>query len=183
MAVDQDAVNDVLEFWFADGMEEKWYKGGADFDRLLTRRFGKLHDKAIAGDLDDWSSEDRPALALVILLDQFSRNIGRGEPLAFAQDRHALAIAQQALERGSDLNLSERERQFFYLPLMHSENLDDQHECVARYKTVDNPPSLDSAHRHRDIIARFGRFPHRNKILGRASTVEELEFLKTHEGF
>lgn len=180
----QDArIDDLLAFWFAEGMEEKWFNGGAAFDRKLESRFGPLHVQACAGELDGWSNTPRGAMALVILLDQLSRNLHRGAPRAFGQDGKALLLAQQALSAGWDQEFPERERQFFYLPLMHSEDLAHQEKCVALYEAIDDENALKFAREHRDIIERFGRFPHRNAVLGRDSTEEEEEFLKEHKGF
>lgn len=180
---DDARINDLLAFWFAEGMEEKWFNGGAAFDRELESRFGALHDQACAGELDAWSNTPRGALALVILLDQLSRNLHRGTPHAFGQDSRALSLAIKALAEGWDQEFPERERQFFYLPLMHSEDPAHQQTCVALYEAIDNENALKFAREHRDIIDRFGRFPHRNAVLGRESTEEEEEFLKEHKGF
>lgn len=176
-------IDDLLAFWFAEGMEEKWFNGGAAFDEELESRFGALHDQACAGQLDAWSNTHRGALALIILLDQLSRNLHRGTPSAFKQDDKALSLALKALGEGWDQEFSERERQFFYLPLMHSEDPAHQQRCVALYEAIDNENSLKFAREHRDIIERFGRFPHRNAVLGRDSTDEEEAFLKEHKGF
>lgn len=180
----QDArIDDLLAFWFSEGMEAKWYNGGTDFDQELQNRFGVLHDLACAGELDGWMQTPRGALALVILLDQLSRNLHRGTPRAFGQDHKALSLTMTALTEGWDQEFPERERQFFYLPLMHSEDPSHQQTCVALYEAIDNEDALKFAREHRDIIERFGRFPHRNATLGRESSEEEQEFLKEHKGF
>ncbi|WP_137158194.1 DUF924 family protein [Rhizobium sp. FKL33] len=180
---DDARINDLLAFWFAEGMEEKWFNGGAAFDQELESRFAALHDQACAGELDAWSNIPRGALALVVLLDQLSRNLHRGTPHAFGQDHRALSLTTKALAEGWDQEFPERERQFFYLPLMHSEDPAHQQTCVALYEAIDNENALKFAREHRDIIDRFGRFPHRNEVLGRESTEEEEEFLKEHKGF
>ena len=185
MADDEDikAIWSVLDFWFMPDMENYWFGSYPQFDKTIVERFAGLHEKAARGDLDHWHKEADSALALVILLDQFSRNIHRGTPKAFASDARALALAKYALERGFDQELPERERQFFYLPLMHSERMDDQHRCVELYDRLELETAIKAAHEHYNIIARFGRFPHRNSVLGRQTTVEEAEFMRIFPGF
>ncbi len=168
-------MDDVLTFWFAD--EARWWKKDPAFDAEITRRFGALHAAIERGEHEAWLGTARGALAYVIVLDQFSRNMFRGDPRAFASDARARAAAKTALEKGFDQELTKHERSFLYMPLMHSEELVDQDQCVELFRS-ENPGQLDYAVRHRDIVARFGRFPHRNAILGRASTPEETEFLK-----
>jgi uncharacterized protein (DUF924 family) len=176
-------IDDLLAFWFAEDMEEKWFNGGKAFDDEVESRFGALHDEACAGKLDGWMQTPRGALALVILLDQLSRNLHRGTPHAFGQDGKALSLSLAALTEVWDQKFPERERQFFYLPLMHSEDPTHQQKCVALYEAIDNENALKFAREHQDIIDRFGRFPHRNAVLGRDSTEAEQEFLKAHKGF
>jgi uncharacterized protein (DUF924 family) len=180
---DDARIDDLLAFWFADDMEEKWFNGGAAFDEELENRFGALHEQACRGALDAWMQSPKGLFALILLFDQLSRNLHRGTPRAFGQDRKALSLTMKALTEGWDQEFSERERQFFYLPLMHSEDPAHQKECVALYEAIDNENSLKFAREHRDIIERFGRFPHRNAVLGRESTEDEREFLKEHKGF
>lgn len=186
---------EVLNFWFGDGrsdIEQKkaiWFRGGADLDREIRDRFGPAVVRAVDGGFLDWLDSARGRLALIILIDQFSRNIYRGEGRAFAADGLAQRYCLEGLERGDDLQLSFYERVFFYLPLEHAEDLALQERCVAlceknleAAKKIgaedDGISFLDYARRHRDIILRFGRFPHRNSRLMRESTPEELEFLK-----
>jgi uncharacterized protein (DUF924 family) len=183
MAGDERQITDVLDFWFSPESEKRWFQSTPDFDRTITERFGALHGEAHAGRLDGWAQTAPGALALILLLDQFPRNMFRGTPRAFESDAKALAIARSALERGQDRERPVAERPFFYLPLEHSEDLADQEDCVRLNDTLRYEDYLDYAIQHRDIIARFGRFPHRNHILGRANTAEEAEFLKTHKGF
>ncbi len=182
-----DAKN-ILDFWFAVGTGEEgkprpiWWSRSDAFDAEIRDRFGALHARASSSDLDDWRRQPESALALVILLDQFSRNLYRGTPAAFANDAHALVIAREAVSKDFDRALAPLYGQFFYLPFMHSEVLADQDRCVALFEAMTGLPdrenSLKAAHRHREIIARFGRFPHRNQALGRASTEAEVLFLK-----
>jgi uncharacterized protein (DUF924 family) len=167
----------VLEFWFAPGREKQWFVKDAAFDREVDERLGALHAKATTGAFEAWQASARGCLALVILFDQVPRNIHRGGAEAYAYDWQALAVLEQALAKGLDQQLSELERWFFYLPLEHSEDLDHQDRCVALMSELANSDRLRWAIAHRDVIARFGRFPHRNAALGRESTAEEAEFL------
>jgi uncharacterized protein (DUF924 family) len=171
--------DDVLAFWFAPGMEERWFKKDPAFDEEVRQILLPLNEQAAAGQLDDWRQSARGALALVILLDQVPRNLFRGEPRAFATDAKALAVTKRGLQQGLDQALRQAERVFLYLPLEHSEDLADQELCVTLIGALDeNPKWHDYALRHRDVVARFGRFPHRNAVLGRANTPEEAAFLK-----
>jgi uncharacterized protein (DUF924 family) len=173
----------VLAFWFAPETEPRWFDSTPEFDREIEAKFGVLHDRALAGEFDGWTATADGTLALLVLLDQFPRNMFRGTPRAFESDVKAREISRMAIEKDFDQMRPPRERPFFYLPLTHSENLDDQEECVRLHERLQYEDYLDFAVQHRDIIARFGRFPHRNKILARESSAEEQEFLRTHEGF
>ena len=175
--------HDVLEFWFSDEMRPYWFAKSDSIDKEIAARFSETYEEAHAGRLDDWIGAPDSALALVIVLDQFPRNIHRGGPRSFESNDIALAHARTALEMGHDAGQTPDRRQFFYLPFMHSEDLADQERSVALYEQLGDANSLRFARDHRDIVARFGRFPHRNAILGRDSTPEEAEFLKTHKGF
>ncbi len=170
--------DEVLTFWFASETKPKWFAPDAEFDAQLRSRFGDWLAAAKNGELDRWAETAKGALALIVLLDQFSRNIHRGTPDAFAADAKALALAKTVLKNGLDGQFTDEERQFLYLPFMHSETLSDQEEGVALYERLGQANALDYMRQHRDIIARFGHFPHRNAILGRSSTAEEIEFLK-----
>jgi uncharacterized protein (DUF924 family) len=174
--------DDVLEFWFAGdpaAFRELWFKSSAEFDAACSRFGGALRD-AKAGALDHWTAAPRGTLALIILLDQFSRNLHRGSPEAFAADAKARDIARSAVANGIDQMLGPVERMFVYLPFEHSENLADQDEAVRLFATLCQAWGEDSiryTERHRDVIRRFGRFPHRNAALGRISTPDELAYL------
>ena len=170
--------SDILDFWFSEDVKSKWFAGGKSFDDELRQRFTTLLQKARLGELTHWAENPDGALALVILLDQLSRNIHRGTPEAFAADALALETAKHAIAQGYDLRLAPEGRGFLYMPFEHSEVLADQERGVALFEALGAAESLDYMRRHRDIIARFGRFPHRNAILGRSSTAEEIEFLK-----
>ena len=176
---------EVLEFWFGKEPGKprvEWFRKDVDFDAAIRRRFGALHERAARRGLEAWRASPEPMLALIVVLDQFSRNLHRDDARAFAQDAYALECARQALARGDDARLLPVQRQFIYLPLEHSENLGDQEECVALMRALDafeeTRGLLAWAEKHRDIVKRFGRFPHRNAALGRPSTGEESEFLK-----
>jgi uncharacterized protein (DUF924 family) len=171
-------IQDVLDFWFADHAKPLWFEKDPAFDASIRERFAGLIEAGGAGALDDWLETPEGALALVLLLDQFPRNIHRGRPLAFAYDAKAREVAKAALARGHDRALPEDRRFFFYLPLEHSEDLADQERSVALFEALGDPQMIDYAVRHREIIARFGRFPHRNAILGRPATPEEEVFLE-----
>lgn len=169
---------DILDFWFSDAARTQWFARSDAFDEEVRRRLGAAHDLAGRGDLDDWKDRPDGALALVLLLDQAPRNLYRNSPRAFLFDAKALQVARHALMRGYDQSADPERRFFFYLPFEHSEALADQDECCRLVATLENPEYLRYAERHREIIARFGRFPHRNAVLGRESTAEEIAFLK-----
>ena len=167
----------VLEFWFQEIPPAKWWKVDAEFDRLIAERFGELHSRATRSELFEWRAEPRGRLAEVIVLDQFSRNMYRGDRLAFANDNMALALAQEAVASKADLTLSPEGRVFLYMPYMHSESR-VIHEVAERLFKENGPrSSYDFELRHKAIVDRFGRYPHRNALLGRRSTEEELAFL------
>lgn len=169
--------DDLLSFWFAPGMSERWFAKDPAFDAELGRRFGTLAAAAARGELDRWADTARGALALVLLLDQLPRNLHRGKPAAFSQDARARAVAGAALAAGFDAELTPPERQFLYLPFEHSEDPADQDRAVELFQALGDPEQLHWALRHQEVIRRFGRFPHRNAILGRPSTPEEEAFL------
>lgn len=179
-----EAIQAVLSFWFGKELKprKEWFTKNPAFDAEVRSRFLSLHEQAIAGQLDSWRNTPEGSLALILLLDQFSRNLFRGQPQAFASDPQALAVAQHAIAQGFDQQVPLIQRVFFYLPLEHSENLAHQAESVRLFQQFENVPELkdyyDYALRHQVVIAQFGRFPHRNEILNRPSTPEEVEFLQ-----
>ena len=173
-----DADGDVVAFWFSEAAKPRWFARDDAFDAELRQRFGPLLAQARRGELAHWAEHPDGALALVILLDQVSRNIHRGTPEAFAGDGLALDCAKDAIARGFDLAVAPDRRVFFYVPFEHAEKLADQERGVALFEALGDENYLGYMRRHRDIVARFGRFPHRNAILGRISTPEEIEFLK-----
>ncbi len=169
--------DDLLDFWFRDIPEAAWWRKDADFDAQLAQRFGAAHAAAAAGELWHWRDCARGRLAEILLLDQIPRNIFRDTPRAFAGDGMALALAQEAVRAGADAALPARERAFLYLPFMHSESAAVHAEALRLYAAPGLEFNLDFERRHAVIIQRFGRYPHRNAILGRSSTPEELAFL------
>jgi uncharacterized protein (DUF924 family) len=187
----------VLDFWFGDGLQNDWpgterqalwFGGGAAQDQAIRERFGPSVDAALAGDLTAWETRLPDRLALVILLDQFTRNVHRGQAKAFTGDARAQQLVLRTLDAGEDESLARVGRVFLYMPLMHAEDLVLQERCVERFTALhaDSPPALRDtlasnlrfAEQHRDIVLRFGRFPHRNAAMGRETTAEEAAFLK-----
>src|SRR3954469_2179750 len=166
---------DILAFWREAG-RDRWYSKDDGFDAEVRRRYLDLWHKAAAGELSSWEASDDGALALTIVLDQFPRNMFRGDAKTYATDPLAREIANRALKRGYDQDVPDGLRAFFFLPFMHSEELVDQDRCVQLYRESESA-DLKYAEEHRDIIRRFGRFPHRNAILGRATTPEEQKYL------
>lgn len=168
----------ILEFWFEELRPASWWAKSAKLDEDIRRRFGDLHRQAARGELWHWRGSAEGRLAEIIILDQFSRNLYRDRPEAFAQDGMALVLAQEAISLGLDEELPVVQRAFLYMPFMHSESLMIHDRAVRLFDVPGMDSSLDYEHRHRDIILRFGRYPHRNAILGRASTEEEQQFLR-----
>lgn len=172
-----DAAEAVLDFWIGAG-PQAWYKQDADFDAEIADRFAALWDQGRHDLLDEtWLASARGALALIVLLDQFPRNMFRGDARAFASDDKALWVARRALEHGWDLETAGPARQFFYMPYMHSERLADQEECVRLFSERMDGDNVRHARAHREIIRRFGRFPYRNAALARETTAEEQAFM------
>jgi uncharacterized protein (DUF924 family) len=167
---------DILAFWREAG-PERWYKRDAAFDAAIRSRFLPLWQKAAAGELSSWEASDDGALALVIVLDQFPRNMFRGDIRTYSSDALARQVASRAIARGADLRVDGSLLEFLYLPFMHSEHLSDQQRCIELFRKAGNAENLRYAEDHADIIRRFGRFPHRNRIVGRTSTSEEQAFL------
>ena len=168
---------DILDFWFVEHSYQDWYSGGAAFDQKIKDRFCDVHTKATKGELYLWRDTPEGRLAEIIILDQFSRQLFRHSADAFAYDGMALALAQETVRAGDDQKLPAARRHFVYLPYMHSESLAIHDEAVRLYEALGNEDGLLFEHKHRVIIERFGRYPHRNKVLGRESTAEEVAFL------
>lgn len=194
-----EEISEIHRFWFGQldeagisdaAHQSLWFASGEELDHQLREGFGGQVQQALDGSLDHWADSDRGLIALVVLLDQFTRNIYRGTPQAFSGDGRALALSQKTIETGHHQRLPAIHQVFLYMPLEHSENLDHQEECVTLFEELTAITGSEAiagfgqyAVAHRDVIARFGRFPHRNAILGRESTQEELAYLKKHGGF
>lgn len=194
-----EAVQEILSFWFGDLDEEGiskpeqhslWFKSSEETDQHCIDEFGHYVESALRGELEDWAQSDQGLIALVLLLDQLTRNIYRGTPAAFSGDTRALKLAQTAIQNGRNLHLPPIHQQFLYLPLEHCEDRKVQEHCVALMNQLADHTEHEMfqgfaryALAHRDVIAQFGRFPHRNAILGRESTPEELAYLEKHGGF
>lgn len=168
---------EVLTFWFEEIEPALWWKKDASFDALLIERFSTLHARACRCELYAWRSEPGGRLAEIIVLDQFSRNMFRDSALAFANDALALALSQEAVACGADAALSAVQKSFLYMPYMHSESLEIHEIAVELYAKEGLQNNLDFEIKHKNIIERFGRYPHRNAVLGRVSNSEEIEFL------
>ena len=180
MPAQRDQASEVLAFWFTETLPHQWFAKDRAFDDLVQQRFLRLTRRAIAGELDAWDAEPTGSLALVLLLDQFPRQIWRDSAMAFAGDPQALALSQKAVELGwLELEQERPQRQFWLMPLMHSEDLAVQEVALPLFDQFTDSRTVDVASRHRDVIVRFGRFPHRNAALGRVSSAAELAFLQT----
>ncbi len=166
----------VLEFWL-NARPKTWFSKSDEFDASIKQQFGALHEKAAANELSNWESEPESALALILILDQFSRNLFRNDARAFAQDALGLNIAKNSISQNFDASVDPSLKQFFYMPLMHSESILDQRHCVRLFHAANMPDNLKYAILHRDIIERFGQFPHRNSVLGRPTSPAERSFL------
>lgn len=169
---------EILAFWFEELKPSQWWDKDDHLDGLITERFKKIHEQARKCELFEWRKDAQGRLAEIIVLDQFSRHIYRNSPLAFANDPLALALSQEAISRKVDEQLTSTERSFLYMPYMHSESLKIHEIAVVLYEKNGIQKNLDFEKKHQEIIQRFGRYPHRNEILGRPSTDEELNFLK-----
>ena len=168
----------VLRFWFVELEPRDWWRKDPELDQRIASRFGALLETAATGALAEWRTTPRGRLAEIIVLDQFSRNIHRGSAEAFANDALALHLAEEAVATGAALELPVEERRFFYMPYMHSESAAVHETAMRLFATPGLEKNLDFERRHKAVIDRFGRFPHRNALLGRESTAEEIEFLK-----
>ena len=167
----------VISFWFEEIESAMWWKKDEAFDALLVERYSGIHARAACCELFEWRKEPEGRLAEIIVLDQFSRNMFRDSDLAFANDTMSLALAQEAISCGADQALTPVQRSFLYMPFMHSESLKIHEVAVELFRKNGIRSNLDFEFSHKKIIEMFGRYPHRNKVLGRESTVEEIEFL------
>ncbi|MBP2299338.1 DUF924 family protein [Azospirillum picis] len=172
-------IDEIVDFWFDEATKPYWFRQSGSFDRAVADTLGPHHEAAARGDYDHWMDDVDGCIALCILLDQVPRNIHRGDRRAFATDAKALAVSDHAIANGFDLECNADERTFLYLPYEHQEDLASQERSVVLFtERVDDPEAIDYALRHREVIRRFGRFPHRNAVLGRPGTPEEEAFLQ-----
>lgn len=172
---------DVLKFWFAEHGKDDWFGGKPEFDARLAERFAGTHEAVSRGEAWRWRVTPEGRLAEVIVLDQFSRQLYRGKPRAFAQDGMALVLAQEAVAGGHDMKLEPQQRMFLYMPFMHSESLLVHEEAVRLFTSLGNAETLDFELAHKACLERFGRYPRRNAVLGRQSTPEELDYIASDQ--
>lgn len=174
---------DILEFWYSEPMNKHWFKSTSDIDELIRQRYETLWKKGLAGELHAWENDATGSLALILLFDQFPLNMYRGKPESFSSEGRSIELTLQGIERGYDQQLPQSRLVFFYLPLMHSENLEHQALSVVKFEQAGLKDNARFAVHHQNIIKQFGRFPHRNSILGRKSTQEELDYLNSKDAF
>lgn len=179
----EEQASELLDFWFSEPMNRHWFKSTPAIDRELTQRYTKLWQRAAAGELDHWLQSSSTCLALIILLDQLPLNMFRGQAKSFSTEKQAIKACLYGLEQCYDQQLSQAQQAFFYMPLMHSEQLAHQQRSVELYAQAGLERNLRFARHHCELIERFGRFPHRNAVLGRVSTVEELDYLQSKKAF
>jgi uncharacterized protein (DUF924 family) len=175
------SADDVLNFWFVEHGQKDWFGGGPEFDRKLADRFAETHAAVARGEAWTWRATPEGRLAEIIVLDQFSRQIHRGSPLAFASDDMALALAQEAVAGGHDMGLEPARRRFLYMPYMHSESLLVHEEAMRLFTELGEVETLKFEALHAAVLRRFGRYPRRNAVLGRKSTPEELDYIASDE--
>jgi uncharacterized protein (DUF924 family) len=178
-------VMQILNFWFGDPSssdygqpQPHWFNSTPELDQNVRDTFGHSYEQASKGELDEFKKTPEGSLALILIFDQFSRNMFRGTPQVYAMDTQAVEIAKEAIQMGFDQELTDFQRKFIYMPFMHSEDLKEQNKSVELFESLGEEATLKYALSHRDIVARFGRFPHRNGILNRESTPQEIAFLK-----
>lgn len=176
------SAEDVLQFWFVEHGNDDWFGGGPEFDEKLSARFGETHLAVSAGEAWTWRQTASGRLAEILVLDQFSRQIWRGEARAFAQDAMALALAQEAVAGGHDQALEPQQRMFLYMPYMHSESLLVHDAGLPLFESLGMEDVLNFEHAHREVLERFGRYPRRNAALGRTSTSQEIAYIEGDAG-
>ncbi|MDO4223702.1 MAG: DUF924 family protein [Acinetobacter sp.] len=172
-----EQIQQVLDFWFNEEHQIYWFQQSDAFDQRIQQQFADLHQQAGQGELWQWRTTAQGRLAEILILDQFSRNLFRQQAQAFAYDAMALVLAQEMIALGDDMKLAPQQRHFAYLPFMHSESAVIHQQAVQLFQALGNEQVLDFEYRHKVIIDRFGRYPHRNAVLGRVSTAEEIAFL------
>jgi len=178
-----ETASDVIKFWFTEKIKPRWFNSTPEFDQLLRDRYLETYKAAVNGELSEWSATPDGSLALVIIFDQFPLNMFRSMAQGFLTEADSRRVASDAIDKQFDEMLSEEQKAFLYMPFMHSETLDDQDKSIALYEKAGLSENLKFARHHREIVIRFGRFPHRNEILGRSSTPEEINYLQSTEAF
>lgn len=174
---------DIIEFWYSDSMQQRWFSSTPELDDQIKERFEHVWVSSSKGEFDEWSNTPEGSLALIIVLDQFPLNMFRGEARSFQTEKKAVEVALSAIDQGFDEQLSKAHLAFLFMPLMHSENIEHQDLSVKFYKKHDLKANIKFAEHHRDIVRKYGRFPHRNQILGRKSSKEEIEYLNSESAF
>jgi len=174
---------EIIDFWFSDRVKKQWFSSTPAFDKELIEKYEAVWEKASSGELDDWCDYPDGCLALVIILDQFPLNMFRGQAKSFKTERRAVEIARNAVNQELDLKIGKDKLAFLYMPYMHSEDLADQDISVKLYRENNLNANITFAEHHREIIRKFGRFPHRNRILGRESSEEEIRYLASENAF
>ncbi|HED35480.1 MAG TPA: DUF924 domain-containing protein [Gammaproteobacteria bacterium] len=176
-------VDEIIEFWYSEPMNKHWFNSTPEIDQLVFQNYAELWAQALEGELENWRESAVGCLALILLCDQFPLNMFRGEARSFSTEARAIELALQGIERGYDQQLKHSQLSFFYMPLMHSEVMAHQNLAVEKFEQAGLPDNARFAKHHRSIVERFGRFPHRNEILKRASTPAEIEYLNSPEAF
>ena len=176
-------IEEIIDFWFSDEVKPLWFNSTPEFDQQLRDKYETLWQQGVDGELESWTESPQGCLALVILFDQFPLNMYRDQAEGYSSEKLARNVADLAILRGFDQQLPESSRAFLYLPFMHSENLDDQKRSIELFEKAGLEQNLRFAHHHFKIVEKFGRFPHRNKALGRTSTQDELDYLNSEEAF
>lgn len=181
--MDEFVIQDVLDFWFDEPIKAQWFNSTPQFDNEIRQRFQALWQAVVRGECESWLDSAEGCLAMAIVLDQFPLNMYRGMALSFSSEAKAIAVSKQAIDRGYDKLLATDRLAFLYMPLMHSEDLADQERAVKLFEAAGLASNARFARHHRDLIRQFGRFPHRNEIIGRQSTQEEIAYLQSKQAF
>lgn len=174
---------EIVDFWFSSKIKNQWFSSTPELDKKIRKKYEALWIKAASGELDNWAVDPDGCLALIIILDQFPLNMFRGQAKSFTTENKAVEIAWHAIKENFDQHMEKEKLAFLYMPFMHSEDLTTQNMSVSLYKEKNLVDNIRFAEHHRDIVKKFGRFPHRNKILGRENTKEEFEYLASKEAF
>ncbi|MDX5586298.1 MAG: DUF924 family protein [Aureibaculum sp.] len=173
----------IIEFWYSEKVKSKWFNSSIEFDKELKSNYEYVWEDALRGEFSSWRDSPDGCLAIAIILDQFPLNMFRGEVKSFSSEAMAVKVAKHAVENGFDKNIDKDKVSFLYMPLMHSENMDDQNLAVKLFEEAELIENARFAKHHRDIVKKYGRFPHRNKILNRESSKEEIEYLNSDGAF